>query len=43
MICVSLAEGTLSATVAALEGVPFAEIRMDLMNITIEEVRSLFS
>lgn len=43
MICVSLAEKTFKDCMKALEGVEFAEIRMDKMDVTAEEVNTLFS
>ncbi len=43
MICVSLAEKTFKDCVKTLEGVEFAEIRMDKMDVTAEEVNTLFS
>ena len=43
MICVSLAEPSVAACLAALEGLDFAEIRMDMMKLTPEEIPRLFS
>jgi 3-dehydroquinate dehydratase type I len=43
MICVSLAEKNLADCLAALKGLPFAEIRMDMMDLTPSEVRTIFS
>ena len=44
MICVSLAEKTLEETLAALVGLPFAEIRMDAMEgLSRGDVDGLFS
>ena len=43
MICVSLAETPLLHCLAALEKVPFAEIRMDRMHLSPADVRALFS
>lgn len=44
MICVSLAERTLAETLAALAGLPFAEIRLDWMeSLSLEDVGVLFS
>ncbi len=43
MICVSLAEKGLEACLAALFGMPFAEIRLDMTDLTPAEVRLLFS
>jgi len=43
MICVSLSEPDLSGCLAALAGLPFAEIRMDRTKLSTQEVRRLFS
>ncbi len=43
MICVSLAESTPKKTLAALKGVPFAEIRLDRMRTNEEGVVKIFS
>lgn len=43
MICVSLTEATLEDCLRALERLPFAEIRMDLIHLSLDEVASLFS
>lgn len=43
MICVSLAEPTATACLAALEGLDFAEIRLDKMRIGPGGVRKIFS
>jgi 3-dehydroquinate dehydratase-1 len=43
MICVSLAEPSVAACLAALKGLDFAEIRMDMMKLTLEEIPQLFS
>lgn len=44
MICVSLAEKSLPACLEALEGLDFAEIRLDAMSsLTLDDVRHLFS
>ena len=44
MICVSLAEPTLGECLAALVGLPFAEIRLDRMEgLSLEDVGTLFS
>ncbi len=43
MICVSLAEKTFKDCLKALEEVEFAEIRMDKMDVTAEEINTLFS
>ncbi len=43
MICVSIAERTPEACLAALAGLPFAEIRLDRMRLDENEVRRIFS
>jgi 3-dehydroquinate dehydratase type I len=43
MICVSLAEKTFKDCIKALKSVEFAEIRIDKMDVTAEEVNKLFS
>ena len=43
MLCVSLAEKTFNDCIQALEGIESAEIRMDKMDVTAEEVNTLFS
>lgn len=43
MICVSLAEPSVAACLAALKGLDFAEIRMDMMKLMLEEIPRLFS
>jgi len=43
MICVSLAEPTPESCLAALKGLPFAEIRIDRMRADDEGVRRIFS
>jgi 3-dehydroquinate dehydratase I len=43
MICVSLAEQSLNDYLTNLKGVDFAEIRMDMTELTIPEVTQLFS
>lgn len=43
MICVSLAEGSLSDYLVSLRGVDFAEVRLDMANLTVAEVTQLFS
>lgn len=44
MICVSIAESSLSACLEALETLDFAEIRMDAMPfLTLDDVRGIFS
>jgi 3-dehydroquinate dehydratase I len=42
MICVSLAEPSVAACLAALKGLDFAEIRMDMMKLMLEEIPRLF-
>jgi 3-dehydroquinate dehydratase I len=43
MICVSIAEATAEKCLAALEGIPFAEIRLDRMRMAEEGVGRVFS
>ncbi|HMA54313.1 MAG TPA: type I 3-dehydroquinate dehydratase [Acidobacteriota bacterium] len=43
MICVSIAEPTAEECLSALEGVPFAEIRLDRMIVNENDVRRIFS
>lgn len=43
MICVSLAEQTLNGYLMSLQGVDFAEIRLDMTDLTVPEVTQLFS
>lgn len=43
MICVSIAERSAGACLKALAGLAFAEIRMDRMNLTVDDVRDVFS
>ena len=43
MICVTLIETSVGACRAALKGLDFAEIRMDLLSLTPDEARTLFS
>ena len=43
MICVSLAEPTLGKVLSDLDDVSFAEIRLDLMDLSIGEITRLFS
>jgi len=43
MVCVSLAENDLSSCLKALAEISFAEIRLDRMDLTVDEVRTLFS
>ncbi|OPY81249.1 MAG: 3-dehydroquinate dehydratase [Syntrophorhabdus sp. PtaU1.Bin153] len=43
MICVSIAERTTETCLKALEGLDFAEIRMEGMDLTTEDIRTIFS
>jgi len=43
MICVSVAERTYDDCLAALKGLEFAEIRLDAMEVELNEVKTLFS
>ncbi len=43
MICVSLAENSFKKCLKSLEGIEFAEIRMDKMDVTAKEINTLFS
>ena len=43
MICVSVAEPTVEHCLEALHGLDFAEVRIDSMNVSIEDVRRIFS
>jgi 3-dehydroquinate dehydratase type I len=43
MICVSVAEQTPAACRTALEGLEFAEIRLDAMTATLKEIHDLFT
>ncbi|OPY71647.1 MAG: 3-dehydroquinate dehydratase [Syntrophorhabdus sp. PtaU1.Bin002] len=43
MICVSIAERSTEACLKALSGLDFAEIRMEGMNLTLEDIRTIFS
>ncbi|OPY67405.1 MAG: 3-dehydroquinate dehydratase [Syntrophorhabdus sp. PtaU1.Bin050] len=43
MICVSIAERSAEACLKALSGLDFAEIRMEGMNLTVEDIRTIFS
>ena len=43
MICVSLAETTAEKCFDALRGIDFAEIRLDKMQVEIEDVKKIFS
>jgi 3-dehydroquinate dehydratase type I len=43
MICISIAEPTPEECLAALQGVPFAEIRLDRMSVDEQGVRRIFS
>ena len=43
MICVSIAEPTLAECLAALNGLEFAEFRLDKTKLTVDEVKTLFA
>ncbi len=43
MICVSVAEKTVAGCLAALEGISFAEVRMDAMDLPESDVPTIFS
>lgn len=43
MICVSIAEKTVEKCIEALEGIDFAEIRLDKMTFDLESVKKIFS
>lgn len=43
MICVSLAEESVAGCLAALKELDFAEIRIDMMRLTLDDIRTLFS
>lgn len=43
MICVSVAEPTAELCLEALEGLDFAEVRIDTMNVKIEDMERIFS
>jgi 3-dehydroquinate dehydratase I len=43
MICVSLAEESVTGCLAALKELDFAEIRIDMMRLTLDDIRTLFS
>ena len=43
MICVSVAEPTVELCLEALKGLDFAEVRIDGMNVTIEDMGRIFS
>ncbi len=43
MICVSVAEPTTEECIKILEGLEFAEVRLDSLKASIEEVRTIFS
>jgi len=43
MICVSIAERSAEACLKALSGLEIAEIRMEGMNLTVEDIRTIFS
>jgi 3-dehydroquinate dehydratase-1 len=43
LICVSVAEPTVELCLEALKGLDFAEVRIDAMNVTIEDMERIFS
>ena len=43
MICVSIAEDTAEKCIEALKGIDFAEIRLDKMSVSLEEIKEIFS
>ncbi len=43
MICLSIGEGALSSILVMLDNVQLAELRLDMLALTIEEVQQLFS
>jgi len=43
LICVSVAERTVELCLEALKGLDFAEVRIDAMNVTIEDMERIFS
>ena len=43
MICVSIAEPTVERCLEALQGLDFAEVRIDGMDVTIDDVKRIFS
>jgi len=43
MICVSLAETTVEKCIDSLRGIDFAEIRLDKMQVEIEDINKIFS
>lgn len=43
MICVSIAEPTVRRCLEALQGLDFAEVRIDGMDVTVDDVKEIFS
>ena len=43
MICVSVAEQTVAGCLEALRGLDFAEVRIDAMDVTVDDVKLIFS
>lgn len=43
MICVSIGNCTVEECIKALKDIPFAEIRIDLININLQDIKKIFS
>jgi 3-dehydroquinate dehydratase-1 len=43
VICVSIAEPTVERCLEALQGLDFAEVRIDAMDVTVDDVKQIFS
>jgi 3-dehydroquinate dehydratase I len=43
LICVSIAEPTVERCLEALQGLDFAEVRIDAMDVTVDDVKQIFS
>jgi len=43
LICVSIMERTVEGCLKAMDGLDFAEVRMDAMNASIEDIQTIFS
>jgi 3-dehydroquinate dehydratase I len=43
LICVSVAEPTVERCLEALQGLDFAEVRIDCMDVTVDDVKRIFS
>src|SRR5512137_1920922 len=43
LICVSVAEPTVERCLEALQGLDFAEVRIDGMDVTVDDVKRIFS